>query len=287
MAVAKITKALSTTLSPFVGGAAKELSGYLADNIRYLRWKNAVRILERTHEFCEERRLPKTSIPIKFLVPFLEAASLEEDVRNETISDMWAGLFATAVTAYTARHATYVDILKKLSSEDAAYLNSIYKKMMADGLCGDDGFDPDIWNVLDKQEAAENFEAGIRERGKQILDRYKKHGVPLGDEDDDERAITECAITAAARPDFVPVLFDLGYFNTEEWINGISSLFESSRSHLDSISNLCALNIFEKFECMVWYPRPHKEGVWAIRVVASFTFMTSFGFGFMKACVHS
>src|SRR5438874_2406769 len=114
-----VSKALSTALSPLVGGAAKEVSGYLADNIRYLRWKNAVRILQKAKKFCADKQVKKSDIPIKFIVPFLEAASLEEDTKDATISDMWASLFANAVTSYQSRHAVYVDILKKLSSEDA------------------------------------------------------------------------------------------------------------------------------------------------------------------------
>jgi hypothetical protein len=40
-------KVLSKALVPFVGGAGKELGALVADQLRYVRWKNAVRILER------------------------------------------------------------------------------------------------------------------------------------------------------------------------------------------------------------------------------------------------
>jgi hypothetical protein len=281
----KITKALSAALSPLVGGSAKEISGYLADNIRYLRWKNAIRILERAQEFCAKKKLSSKAIPIKFIVPFLEAASLEEETEDPTISDMWAALFANSVTSYQARHAVYIDILKKLSSNDAAYLKALHDKMIKDDVCGDDGFDPDIWNVLDKQDTISSFQQMLLERGKNILDDYKKNGFFSADEKA-KQIIRACTDYSSVRADFIPLVYDIALFNTREWQNSSSSPFDTPAPHIEIVSNLCALNILEKFECVAWYPRPHKEGFWAIRVTASLAFATSIGFDFMKACTR-
>jgi Abortive infection alpha len=285
MAVAKIAKALSTALSPFVGGSAKEISGYLADNIRFLRWKNAVRILERAEEFCARKNLSKKSIPIKFIVPFLEAASLEEETKNNTISDMWAALLANAVTSYQARHAVYVDVLKKLSSSDATYLRSLHKRLVKSDLHTDEGFDPDLWNVLDKQEIKENFQEAFQLRGKAILDRYRDEGF-LGNEEHDTALIRECAEISTGRADFVPLAFDIGYFTEGEWTNGHSSPFEISTGSLECVSTLHTLGIFEKFECVAWYPRPRETGIWAVRATASFALITSMGFDFLRSCAR-
>ena len=71
-------KALTKAIAPLTGGVVKELSGYLGDQVRFLRWKSAVHILKRARLFCDEEKLAPEKIPIKFLVPFLEGASFED-----------------------------------------------------------------------------------------------------------------------------------------------------------------------------------------------------------------
>src|SRR5258707_10557967 len=143
--ISEATKALSKALTPFVGGVGKELSEYLADQIRFLRWKSAIRIVERAKEFCIGKRISPHTIPIKFIVPFMEAASLENVEGDPTVTDMWASLFAASVTRYQARHAVYVDILKKLSSADARFVKNLSVQMGTDYLYSDRDFDADLW----------------------------------------------------------------------------------------------------------------------------------------------
>jgi hypothetical protein len=107
-----IARAIGKAIAPLTGGVSKELSGYLGDKIRFLRWKSAVHILKRATLFCNKEQIAADKIPIKFLVPFLEAASFEDVSSEKSLADMWGSLLASAVTAYQARHVIYIDILK-------------------------------------------------------------------------------------------------------------------------------------------------------------------------------
>jgi hypothetical protein len=61
--------------------------------------------------------------PTKFLVPFLEKASLED--RDEELHSRWAALLVSASTHYEARHLTFIDIMTRLSSEELVLLEEV------------------------------------------------------------------------------------------------------------------------------------------------------------------
>jgi hypothetical protein len=62
-------------------------------------------------------------LPPGFLVKFVQAASFSED--DELITDLWANLLISAAKKFTNRKVLYLDILEKLSADDAKILNSI------------------------------------------------------------------------------------------------------------------------------------------------------------------
>jgi hypothetical protein len=278
-----IAKALSKAIAPLTGGVAKELSGYLGDQIRFMRWKSAVHIVKRARLFCDQENLAPERIPIKFLVPFLEGASFEDVESDPAISDMWSSLLGSAVTAYQARYATYIDVLKKLSTKEASYLRSLHTLIMREEIYQDDGFDPDMWNSNDKQDQMDLFASSFEKEGGQILKMYREGGfLPT----EPYNQTMNSLVGQGIRTDMIPLAYDLGFYQSEGWTNGIGGLFAQSEGHVDAIFNLVTLGLMEKFDVAVWYPKRHQVGKWALRGTCSFAILTSLGFDFMKACMR-
>ncbi|MAX27781.1 MAG: hypothetical protein CMJ19_25075 [Phycisphaeraceae bacterium] len=99
----------------------QELGGILADNVKFLRYKNQVRLINKTQEFHEKKGIKPKQIPIKTFYEILESSSLEE---NETLQDMWAALLANAtdMDSRTDFSEVFVKILSELSQEEALFL---------------------------------------------------------------------------------------------------------------------------------------------------------------------
>jgi hypothetical protein len=278
-----IAKALSKAISPLARGVTKELSGYLGDQIRFLRWKSAVHILKRARLFCDEENLAPERIPIKFLVPFLEGASFEDVESDQSVADMWSSLLGAAVTNYQARHAAYIDILKKLSTKEANYFRNLHSLIMKEAIYRDEGFDPDLWNSNDKQDQMDLFVSSFGQEGSQILKMYRDGDfVPTTPYDQ----LMNNLVGHCVRTDVVPLSYDLGFYQSEGWTNGIGSPFKESQDHTEAIFNLITLGLMEKFDIAAWYPKRHQIGKWAVRGTCSFAILTSLGFDFMKACIR-
>jgi hypothetical protein len=65
-------------------------------------------------------------IPTKFLVPFLEQASLEEP--DSPLIDLWANLLASASEEFSSTHIHFVSILSRLSSEQAKLFEAMIQR---------------------------------------------------------------------------------------------------------------------------------------------------------------
>jgi hypothetical protein len=280
-----VTSAIVKAIAPLTGGVSRELSAYVGDQIRFMRWKSAVRILNRAKTFCEQEKIKPRDVPIKFIVPFLEAASFEDVESDGTLADMWSALFASAVSSYQARHVVYIDILKKLSSRDAEFITGLRDAIMSEEIYADEGFDPDLWNINDKQDQVEHFAVSFAKNGKAILNAYRTHGLlgPPTERDPFHRLMTGCVCTLV-RSDVFPLAYDLGLYQREGWTNGTSSPFKDGID-LDSIFNLVSLGLMEKFDVVAWHPKRHVKGIWAARATASFAILTTLGLDFMKACI--
>jgi hypothetical protein len=95
-------------------GPVAEASELLSDKIRFYRWQAAVKTISRASEIAKEARIEPRQIPLKFLIPFLEDCSLEEDDRE--LSELWARLLVGASQGTKPEHFIFLDVLKKLST---------------------------------------------------------------------------------------------------------------------------------------------------------------------------
>ena len=98
-------------------GPVGELGDFLTERIRFFRWKSAARTIERAKQIANDRGVDPKQVPIKFLVPFLEQCSLEDE--DSELSEYWAKLLVDASARFQNKHLLYSDILSRLGSGDA------------------------------------------------------------------------------------------------------------------------------------------------------------------------
>jgi hypothetical protein len=112
--------ALTDVFRPF-----SEKRGLRADQIRLQREDVLIKIARKARERLAVEHLTPQPLPNKFLVPFLEAASLE-DLRDEKLTDMWANLLAATSRTPHSKNSIFINILKELTSEEALLFEYIF-----------------------------------------------------------------------------------------------------------------------------------------------------------------
>jgi hypothetical protein len=116
--VGRTLDALVDIIRPFT-----EARGLKADNIRLQRAEIAYKIAKLARDAAEAEHLELKPPPTKFMVPFLERASLED--KDEELHSRWAALLLAASTHFEARQLTFIDIMSRVSSEELSLLEEI------------------------------------------------------------------------------------------------------------------------------------------------------------------
>lgn len=129
-------------LQKLINPPIEELGLLVSDNIRLWRFKNQIRILEKSKKIVEKKNINIQQIPLKILVPLLDGASLEED---DDLRDNWSALIAnSANNDKDICNPIFSDILKQLSSNEARCIN----KMMEEKSYSDFGF-YELWKEFE------------------------------------------------------------------------------------------------------------------------------------------
>lgn len=114
-------------ISKYIAGTLEQGMGIFEDKLKYMRWENQVRLMQRSEAFRCEIGLdkPTRQIPLKLAIPLLEAASLEDD---DFLQDLWAKLLVNAanVECKILLQRAYISILEQLTSLEAVILLKIY-----------------------------------------------------------------------------------------------------------------------------------------------------------------
>jgi len=106
------------------GAPASELGELLADKVRYRRWKNQIRILNKATAYTQAAGIDPQSVNLTVLTPLLEKAANEED---ESMADRWAALLANAASADAAEVSpSFPSVLARLSPTDAQVLEAVH-----------------------------------------------------------------------------------------------------------------------------------------------------------------
>lgn len=115
----KIVSAMLDLFSPVT-----HVAGMLGDHIRLYRERSVERALEKAKQIAvAEHRTPELPPP-KFLVPYLEAVSVEDE-DDEALREKWARLLLNAGSKPDSLSYYAKTVLSELSSEEAAVLDNI------------------------------------------------------------------------------------------------------------------------------------------------------------------
>lgn len=113
-------------LSKLIGPSVEEMGLLIADNIKFFRFKNQVRILTKAQDFIVKKDISVKQIPVKVLVPLLENASLEED---EELQDKWSNMICNmADSESNLINHVFPYILGQLSNEEYVALEKLKKE---------------------------------------------------------------------------------------------------------------------------------------------------------------
>lgn len=93
------------------------------DQLRLQREDILAEIISRARERIGSLEKVDKPIPNKFIVPFLEHASLEG--QDSSLIDMWANLLASAAQNFSSYHTHFVSIISQLSAKQGEILKSI------------------------------------------------------------------------------------------------------------------------------------------------------------------
>ncbi len=103
-------------LGKLIGPSVEELGLLISEPIKFLRFKNQIKILLKARQHVERYNISLKEIPIKILVPLLENASLEED---QKLQDKWANMITNmADTNTNLQNQIFPHILSQISTEE-------------------------------------------------------------------------------------------------------------------------------------------------------------------------
>jgi hypothetical protein len=104
-----------------------EWAGLKGDELRFKRAQLRLQredvlldIVTRARAKIQNRETIERPLPNKFLVPFLEQASLEDP--DGVLVEMWASLLASAITDFNSHHIHFVSIMSQLSPKQGELL---------------------------------------------------------------------------------------------------------------------------------------------------------------------
>ncbi|MEX0810756.1 MAG: Abi-alpha family protein [Chitinophagales bacterium] len=122
---AQILGKLEKFMSKLLGPSITEFGELFADNVRYRRLKNQVKIFNKSRELLDKNGLEPRELNLKTLVPLIEKSSVEED---ENLQDKWANLIANiATTPESGIEPRLINTLSSLSSLEAKILDFIHE----------------------------------------------------------------------------------------------------------------------------------------------------------------
>ena len=99
---------------PSAESLGETLRVYLSDRVS--------KVFSRAEDLADGPNLLH-QLPAGFLVKFVQAASFSED--DELITDLWANLLLNSSRDFSQKKVLYLDILEKLSAEDARVLDEL------------------------------------------------------------------------------------------------------------------------------------------------------------------
>lgn len=118
---------LGRFIAPLIKGSLEQGMGIVEDKLTYVRAERAARLRVNYDIKMKEIGLqkPTREIPLKFAIPLIQSASLEDD---DELQDRWAALLVNAANENSdvEPKRVYISILEQISPLEALILEKIY-----------------------------------------------------------------------------------------------------------------------------------------------------------------
>jgi len=113
-------------LGKLISPTIEEIGLLAGDQIKYIRFKNQVKILLKARNYVQQKNINIKEVPIKILVPLLEMASLEED---ENLQDKYAAMLANMIDSESnLQNQIFPYLLSQMSIEEFEALQELNYK---------------------------------------------------------------------------------------------------------------------------------------------------------------
>jgi hypothetical protein len=116
---AELAETVRKLIAPFLEPVLSEAGLYVAEKIRFVRFQNSLRVLERASQLLANYGINPKAVDLKLLVPILEGAGLED---NDDLIEKWSGLLASAASGGEVLPA-FARILGELGPDEAKILD--------------------------------------------------------------------------------------------------------------------------------------------------------------------
>jgi hypothetical protein len=104
--------------------SVEETGLLMKDHITLWRFKNQVKMLNKTKDYCEKHNIQPKKISLKVLSPLLEYSSLEEE---EVMQDKWSILLSNLIDSeQNIENHVFPYILSQLSTDEFLPLEKVY-----------------------------------------------------------------------------------------------------------------------------------------------------------------
>lgn len=112
-------------LKTLFGPSLDEFGGKIADNVKYRRFKNQVKIFSKAQELLKQKNIDPKKVSLKVLAPLIEYSSYEEE---EKLQDKWSKLTTHILTdnGDIVFQQNCIGILNRLSTEEAILLDNLH-----------------------------------------------------------------------------------------------------------------------------------------------------------------
>ncbi len=104
---------------------AKEIGELFADQVRYIRFKNQINIINKAQAFLSSKNITPRNVPLKTLANLIEYSSYEED---PSMQEKWAALLASSADPDNESnlHNILAEILNQISPQESFLIDYLF-----------------------------------------------------------------------------------------------------------------------------------------------------------------
>lgn len=109
-------------------GFFTELGGVFKDGLRAVRQRNAIKNIRRAEDLTKKLNVPVKPIAPRFLLEWLDGASLSDSENDESLANMWSSLLASEGINCAPENLYFISLLKTMSAEEAKIFLEVYSE---------------------------------------------------------------------------------------------------------------------------------------------------------------